>query len=173
MQQQAGEQKILHQISDRAGSLSVDIVDVTGNVEEIARIVGDQSALLSRLSKVSAEVNQRNHDVATAAVAAHEVALHAANDMDASRVESDRSMAAIRSLVDSVSGIAEQLSGLQEALDRVGRVAQGINTIARQTNLLALNAAIEAARAGEAGRGFAVVAGEVKNLAKQTSTATA
>lgn len=54
----------------------------------------------------------------------------------------------------------------------IGKVTNVIQVIAQQTNLLALNAAIEAASAGEAGKGFAVVANEVKELARQTATAT-
>jgi methyl-accepting chemotaxis protein len=59
----------------------------------------------------------------------------------------------------------------ESSLD-IGNVIKVITSIAQQTNLLALNATIEAARAGEAGKGFAVVANEVKELAKQTATAT-
>jgi uncharacterized protein YoxC len=61
---------------------------------------------------------------------------------------------------------------LDDASSAIGEVVRTISTIAAQTNILALNATIEAARAGEAGKGFAVVAGEVKQLARDTATAT-
>jgi len=61
---------------------------------------------------------------------------------------------------------------LDEAATEIGKVVELINRIAGQTNLLALNATIEAASAGEAGRGFAVVANEVKELARQSASAT-
>lgn len=64
------------------------------------------------------------------------------------------------------------INKLGEASESIGNVIKVISSIAQQTNLLALNATIEAARAGEAGKGFAVVANEVKELAKQTATAT-
>ena len=65
------------------------------------------------------------------------------------------------------------ITHLSDAVGRIDEITVLISVIAGQTNLLALNATIEAARAGEAGKGFAVVANEVKNLAAQTSKATA
>jgi hypothetical protein len=68
---------------------------------------------------------------------------------------------------------AEQaVQQLSEATRKVDSIVMLINKIAGQTNLLALNATIEAARAGDAGRGFAVVATEVKDLSRNTATAT-
>ncbi|OAG27271.1 methyl-accepting chemotaxis protein [Thermodesulfatator autotrophicus] len=74
-----------------------------------------------------------------------------------------------RQKVEEVVKVIEKLGqGSQE----IGEVVNFINSIADQTNLLALNATIEAARAGEAGKGFAVVANEIKELARQTGSAT-
>ena len=60
---------------------------------------------------------------------------------------------------------------LQQATKEITEVLAIISNIASQTNLLALNATIEAAAAGDAGKGFAVVANEVKELARQTVSA--
>ncbi len=65
-----------------------------------------------------------------------------------------------------------QMDELGKAAQDIGAVTETITEISEQTNLLALNATIEAARAGEAGKGFAVVANEIKDLAKQTASAT-
>lgn len=65
-----------------------------------------------------------------------------------------------------------QITELLAAANQIGQAIEVIQEIAGQTNLLALNATIEAARAGDVGKGFAVVATEVKELARQTATAT-
>jgi len=79
-------------------------------------------------------------------------------------------------VADNASAAAKETSEIMNMLGKsaneIGKVTSVIQVIAKQTNLLALNAAIEAASAGDAGRGFAVVANEVKELAKQTATAT-
>ena len=81
-----------------------------------------------------------------------------------SSVANDASLAA--------SKTTEIMTDLGKSAEEIGKVIGVIQVIAQQTNLLALNAAIEAASAGEAGKGFAVVANEVKELARQTASAT-
>jgi methyl-accepting chemotaxis protein len=72
----------------------------------------------------------------------------------------------------TVGSANQTMTELGDASVQINDIVKTIGTVAEQTNLLALNATIEAARAGEAGKGFAVVAGEVKELSKQTKTAT-
>jgi GAF domain-containing protein len=74
--------------------------------------------------------------------------------------------------VTRASTMSGEVDALAQASAAIGDVIRIISGIAEQTNLLALNATIEAARAGEAGKGFAVVASEVKDLARETATAT-
>src|SRR3546814_11520559 len=75
--------------------------------------------------------------------------------------------------VGEVATARSTMEKLDESSTEIGNVVTVITQIAEQTNLLALNATIEAARAGDSGKGFAVVASEVKDLAQETSKATA
>ncbi len=74
--------------------------------------------------------------------------------------------------VTETESATNQINNLGAAALDIGKVIETITEISEQVNLLALNATIEAARAGESGKGFAVVANEIKELAKQTASAT-
>ncbi len=100
----------------------------------------------------------------------------AAEELTASIREIAKNSADAARVAIEAAKVAEATNGtvakLGESSAEIGEVIKVITQIAQQTNLLALNATIEAARAGEAGKGFAVVAGEVKELARETATAT-
>ena len=123
----------------------------------------------SQSSAVASAATQAAGNVQTVASAAEELSA------SISQIAQDVSQAAAvsKEAVERAGHTGQVVGNLQEASAKIGEVVNLIEDIAGQTNLLALNATIEAARAGEAGKGFAVVASEVKNLASQTSRATA
>ena len=86
---------------------------------------------------------------------------------------SDRARVITGEAVERAESASDKILSLGAAARDIDTVTEAITEISEQTNLLALNATIEAARAGEAGKGFAVVANEIKELARQTTEATA
>jgi methyl-accepting chemotaxis protein len=70
------------------------------------------------------------------------------------------------------TNLQAQMTNLLTLAAKVGSVLSLIEKVATQTRVLAFNATVEAAHAGEQGRGFAVVAAAVKDLARQTQSAT-
>ncbi len=155
----------LRQITDIAttvASASEELTAVSSEMTENA----DQTAEQATSASVSAEqVSQNAATVATAIeemnVSIREIAKNAA---EGAKVAIDA--------VKTSDQTNQTITKLGQSSVEIGKVIKVITSIAQQTNLLALNATIEAARAGDAGRGFAVVANEVKELAKQTATAT-
>ncbi|CAN0521292.1 unnamed protein product, partial [Laminaria digitata] len=155
--------------------------------------LGESVAMNRRLSGVASAADQAAGGVATVASANEQMSSNvsgiatsvealslnvttiasAISEMDSAISEVSRSCAetadASRRSAGKADDAMQQMRTLTAAAQRIFKVAQDI---ADQTNLLALNATIEAASAGEAGRGFAVVANEVKELAKQTASAT-
>ncbi len=84
----------------------------------------------------------------------------------------DRAKEITNNAVSQAGNASAKVDELGRSAREIGKVTEAVTEISEQTNLLALNATIEAARAGEAGKGFAVVANEIKELAKQTTSAT-
>lgn len=171
--QAATGDEVVRTIARTAGVLSVELADVAGSIADVDARAQQLTSECRNLSEAATELTGSNRRIGAAAVAADQTIVAACQEMDSSADQVTASLAEISALASATAGFERKLEGLRGALERVAKAAGGIDAIARQTNLLALNAAIEAARAGAAGRGFAVVASEVKELAKQTSQATA
>jgi methyl-accepting chemotaxis protein len=152
-------------MTEESSSLSRSSASLTAIAKELSSNATDTLALTRSATDATERVAESASSVAAAAeemsATVREIARNAA---EAAKVGSDAVSAA-----NSTNGTVAKLG---ESSLEIGKVIKVITSIAQQTNLLALNATIEAARAGEAGKGFAVVANEVKELAKQTASAT-
>lgn len=161
---------------DSLATSSGDLASVSRQLSSSAR---DTSTKAATVAAATEQMNANFHSVSAAMEQSssnvHMVA-SAAEEMTATVSEIAHSAEKARSITESAVAQSRQASDkmatLGESARRIGRVTQVINEISEQTNLLALNATIEAARAGEAGKGFAVVANEIKELARQTASAT-
>jgi methyl-accepting chemotaxis protein len=145
----------LHHAADRQ-------TDVSGQMSATAEQTSQQA---QRASVVAEQVSQNTQAVSLAmnelTIAIREIAN---NTQQAARVATDA--------VQLAATTNTTVTKLGQSSAEIGEVIKVITSIAEQTNLLSLNATIEAARAGEAGKGFAVVANAVKELARQTASAT-
>ncbi|MDO8608650.1 MAG: methyl-accepting chemotaxis protein [Phaeospirillum sp.] len=153
-------------------SLSLEVADIAGTMEGLARFVKHQEELFSHLKSVAHTMADAIGQIDLAGQETRAVTIEAGRQSSDSLRTIDAALSGVNRLVGAVQGIEQQLEGLEGALGEVSTMSRSIQKIARQTNLLALNATIEAARAGDAGKGFAVVATEVKTLARQTGDVT-
>jgi methyl-accepting chemotaxis protein len=155
----------LSQVSEIATTVATAAEELTAASADMTSDA-DQTAEQATSASASAEqVSQNSTTVATAV-----------EEMNVSIREIARNAAEGAKVATNAVQTSDQtnvtIGKLGQSSLEIGKVIKVITSIAQQTNLLALNATIEAARAGDAGRGFAVVASEVKELAKQTATAT-
>ncbi len=163
------------------------------SISVIAKASEEQSATITQIASSTEEMSAQSQNVASTA----EMASDNMNSIASSTKEVTESISNVAAAAEEMSAtfgeitrncqkelqIAEKafskvkssqemMDKLESSAEQIGKVLDIIKKIADQTNLLALNATIEAASAGEAGKGFAVVASEVKELARQTTSAT-
>lgn len=173
-------------LQESAGSLSSVSTQLSSSAEEMTSqssiVASAAEQITANVDGVSGATVKMSENVGTIAAATEEMSSSvntvatAIEEMTSSIQEVSKSCVRASQIAGDASnratGTSELMNHLEEAAKEIGKVVKVINDIADQTNLLALNATIEAARAGEAGKGFAVVANEVKELARQTATAT-
>lgn len=148
---------------------SVELAAFSSEMKQLSQnILDDAESSAAQANTVSAAAEQVSSNIQTVAAASEE--------MSASIAEIAQNAVQAASITEKAEYRAEESRNIVNTLGKsakeIGNVVEVIKNIASQTNLLALNATIEAASAGEAGKGFAVVANEVKELAKQSATAT-
>ncbi len=171
--------KMFAKISDSSSNLemsSSELSSISEQVSNHSELVSGKSNTIAvaaeemsaNMNSVAAAVEETSTNVSMVAASAEEmtsVITEIAQNSEKARVVTGQA-------VEQAQNASIRINELGKAAEEIGKVTETITAISEQTNLLALNATIEAARAGEAGKGFAVVANEIKELARQTATAT-
>ena len=165
------ELSLMNRLSDDAGIMGYEIVDLAGFLDLVEKQAQDQRRALAGLSKSAENLRGANDEVSSAVSD-----LNRSVDDTFSDVQSCVKL--MRGMGKDTRNVAEWVRSLNARTPDVAKTVQAvkknnaqIDSIAMQVNTLAINAKIEAARAGDMGLGFAVVAEAVNELSRQTHAA--
>ena len=160
----------LNTVSDETGYSAEEIAR---SITEVAEGSEEISGRMESLQGVMLQLDKERKKLKDNANESLEVAEKSSRTAAEGQKAIQEAIAQLDTVSETVNFATEAIEKLGERSKEIGKMVDMIEGISSQTNLLALNAAIEAARAGESGRGFAVVAEEVRELAEESSEATA
>ncbi|MFH1672819.1 MAG: methyl-accepting chemotaxis protein [Pseudomonadota bacterium] len=168
--------KTIHSSSSTLADSATELSKISEKMSAGAEQTSDKSnavaaasdQMSTNMTSVAATAEQAAANVAVAATASEQMS----STINEIAQNTEKAATITAEAVSQAKSASEKVDKLGKAAQEIGKVTETITEVSEQTNLLALNATIEAARAGEAGKGFAVVASEIKELAKQTASAT-
>ncbi|MFH1077247.1 MAG: HAMP domain-containing methyl-accepting chemotaxis protein [Pseudomonadota bacterium] len=150
-------------------NISEKMMEGAGQSSKKTESVAEAAKMMSsNMTSVAASMEEASTNISIAATAAEQMS----STINEIAMNTEKAAVITSGAVSQAKGASDKINELGRAAQEIGKVTETITEISEQTNLLALNATIEAARAGEAGKGFAVVANEIKELARQTASAT-
>jgi methyl-accepting chemotaxis protein len=171
--------EVVDTLNENLNALAGTSEEMSSSINAVATAAEEISSNINSIANTAEEMSTNTNNVATTTEemsSNFKVIENAINDMSVSvnsiADNARNAVSVANEAVDKARVTTNTMLTLGKSAEEIGKVTGVIQVIAQQTNLLALNAAIEAASAGEAGKGFAVVANEVKELAKQTASAT-
>lgn len=172
-------QTMIKEIAGNSNTLKVTSSSLNEIAEQLAQGADN---MLQRSNGVAAATEEMSANLNNVAAASEQASTNvnmvaaATEEMTATVQEIAQNSGKARGITETAvvkaNSASAKVNELGKAALEISKVTEVITEISEQTNLLALNATIEAARAGEAGKGFAVVANEIKELARQTASAT-
>jgi len=170
---------IVNVLDENTGAIAGTSEEMSSSVNVVATAAEEISANINSIANTSEEISSNMSAVATTTEQmssnlsiVDQAIKEMASAINGIADNSEEGAGVANSAAEAADSTRQIMTELGQSAEEIGKVTGVIQVIAQQTNLLALNAAIEAASAGEAGKGFAVVANEVKELAKQTTSAT-
>lgn len=160
-------------LAANAEGATVGMVEMARSIQQVGKAIGTLAGAAEQTISAVQEISSSLKSVEQQAQTATQLSEEVANEAETQGIDAvERNIEGMERIKETVNTSVTAMRRLGARAEQIGEVLNVINDVNEQVNLLALNASIIAAQAGEHGRGFSVVAGEIKALARRTSTST-